>query len=55
MQSCDGPNASWDDEKHALTICYQLAFDFAQLYRAYIQPPPPAPPPVAAASHKRRR
>jgi hypothetical protein len=53
MLSCDGPNASWDDESRTLKICYQLAFDFAQLYQAYIQPPPPAP--VVAASQKRRR
>jgi hypothetical protein len=54
MQSCDGPNASWDTDKRTLTICYQLAFDFAQLYMAYLQPRPPAPP-VVAASRKRRR
>jgi hypothetical protein len=54
MLSCDGPNASWDDESRVLKICYQLAFDFAQLYQAYIQAPPPAPQ-VAAASQKRKR
>jgi hypothetical protein len=52
MLSCDGPNASWDDEKRTLTICYQLAFDFAQLYQAYVQAPPPAAP-VVAAKQKR--
>ena len=54
MLSCDGPNASWDDESRTLKICYQLAFDFAQLYQAYIQPPP-APPAVAASQKRRRR
>jgi hypothetical protein len=44
MMSCDGPNAGWDDETRTVKICYQLAFDFAQLYLAYVQPgPPPAP------------
>jgi hypothetical protein len=53
MLSCGGPNASWDDESRTLKICYQLAFDFAQLYQAYLQPPPA--PPVVAASQKRKR
>jgi hypothetical protein len=44
MLSCDGPNAGWDTETRILKICYQLAFDFAQLYQAYVQPP--LPPPV---------
>jgi hypothetical protein len=51
MLSCDGPNASWDDETRTLKICYQLSFDFAQLYEAYVQPPP-APPRVAATGQK---
>jgi Putative metallopeptidase len=42
MLSCDGPNASWDDETRTLKVCYQLAFDFAQLYFAYAAAPPPA-------------
>jgi hypothetical protein len=54
MLSCDGPNASWDDERRTLKICYQLAFDFAQLYEAYVQPAPPAAP-VVAAKQKRGR
>jgi hypothetical protein len=52
MQSCDGPNAGWDDEKRVLKICYQLAFDFAELYRAYVAPPPP--PTVANQKRKRK-
>jgi hypothetical protein len=54
MLSCDGPNASWDDETRILKICYQLSFDFAQLYAAYV-PVPPAPPRVAATSQKQKR
>lgn len=40
MGSCDGPNAGWDDEARTVKICYQLAFDFAQLYLAYVQAAP---------------
>jgi hypothetical protein len=41
MRSCDGPNAGWDDETRTVKICYQLPFDFAQLYLAYVQVAPP--------------
>jgi Putative metallopeptidase len=42
MRSCDGPNAGWDDEARTVKICYQLPFDFAQLYLAYVVAPPQA-------------
>jgi hypothetical protein len=42
MLDCEGPNASWNDETRTLKVCYQLAFDFAQLYLAYVAAPPPA-------------
>jgi hypothetical protein len=51
MLSCDGPNASWDDETRRLKVCYQLPFDFAQLYQAYA----PAGPPLALANQKQKR
>jgi Putative metallopeptidase len=51
MRSCDGPNADWDDVTRTVKICYQLPFDFAQLYLAYVQ----APPPKATVNHKPRR
>jgi Putative metallopeptidase len=51
MLSCDGPNASWDDETRRLKVCYQLPFDFAQLYQAYA----PAGPPLALANPKQKR
>lgn len=35
MQSCGTPNASWVLSTHKLTVCYELADDFAELYRAY--------------------
>jgi hypothetical protein len=51
MLSCDGPNASWDDETRRLKVCYQLPFDFAQLYQAYA----PVGPPLALANQKQKR
>jgi hypothetical protein len=35
MQTCGGPNAQWDVALHKLTLCYELAAEFAQLYRQY--------------------
>ncbi len=35
MQSCGAPNANWDATTHKLTVCYELASDFAALYRGY--------------------
>jgi putative metallopeptidase DUF4344 len=35
MQSCGFPNARWDLPSHKLTLCYELAADFADLYRDY--------------------
>ena len=35
MQSCGFPNARWDLEEHELLVCYELAADFADLYRSY--------------------
>ena len=40
MLSCNGPNASWDDKSRTLKVCYQLAFDFVQLYLAYVATAP---------------
>jgi hypothetical protein len=51
MRSCDGPNAGWDDETRTVKICYQLPFDFAQLYLAYVQ----AAPPQATVNKKPKR
>jgi Putative metallopeptidase len=35
MKSCGFPNASWNLPNHKLTLCYELATDFAHLYREY--------------------
>jgi hypothetical protein len=35
MQSCGFPNARWDLATHKLTLCYELAREFADLYRDY--------------------
>ncbi|HKD35439.1 MAG TPA: DUF4344 domain-containing metallopeptidase, partial [Pirellulales bacterium] len=35
-RSCGTPDAAWSAENRTLRMCYELAFDFAQLYEAYI-------------------
>jgi Putative metallopeptidase len=35
MQSCGFVNARWVASTHKLTLCYELATDFAELYRDY--------------------
>jgi hypothetical protein len=35
MQSCGFPNARWDLATRKLTLCYELAAEFADLYRNY--------------------
>jgi hypothetical protein len=35
MQSCGFINARWNDETRKLTLCYELAADFAELYRDF--------------------
>jgi hypothetical protein len=35
MQSCGFPNARWDLSTKKLTLCYELAREFADLYRDY--------------------
>ena len=35
MASCGFPNGRWDLQTHKLTLCYELAVDFADLYRGY--------------------
>jgi hypothetical protein len=35
MQSCGFANARWDLSTHKLTVCYELAAEFADLYRGY--------------------
>jgi hypothetical protein len=53
MESCGHPGTDYDDEARVVTICYETPFDFAELYRAYVQPPPVAK--VAPANAQRRR
>jgi hypothetical protein len=36
MRSCGHPESAWSEENRTLRICYELAFDFAQLYEAYV-------------------
>jgi hypothetical protein len=35
MQTCGFPNARWALPTHKLTLCYELAADFAELYTTY--------------------
>jgi hypothetical protein len=35
MQTCGFINAAWVASTHKLTLCYELAADFAELYRSY--------------------
>jgi Putative metallopeptidase len=35
MQTCGFPNARWALPTHKLTLCYELAADFAELYTVY--------------------
>jgi hypothetical protein len=35
MQTCGTPNADWDLQGHRIVMCYEMAADFADLYRGY--------------------
>jgi hypothetical protein len=35
MQTCGFPNARWDLRTRTVTLCYELASEFADLYRDY--------------------
>ena len=56
METCGHPGTDYDDEARVVTICYETPFDFAELYRAYVEPPPLAAvvPAVAAKRRKSR-
>jgi hypothetical protein len=55
MQTCDGPNAGFDTELRTLIICYNLPYDFSELYRAYGAAPPVGPQRNASASGSKKR
>jgi Putative metallopeptidase len=55
MESCGRPGMDYDDEARVITICYETPFDFAELYRVYVQPPPVAAASIPAASARKRR
>jgi hypothetical protein len=56
MQSCGRPGTDYDDEARVVTICYETPFDFAELYRAYVQPPPVAKAvPIPKVSPQKRK
>jgi hypothetical protein len=35
MQTCGTVNATWSESTRKLTLCYELAAEFAELYRDY--------------------
>jgi hypothetical protein len=55
MESCGRPGTDYDDEARVITICYETPFDFAELYRVYVQPPPVASAPPTPAANARKR
>jgi Putative metallopeptidase len=54
-QTCGNPGARWDDMSRTLTLCYELAFDFAELHRAYGSAPLEIPKRVASANDRKRK
>ena len=56
MESCGRPGTDYDDEARTVTICYETPRDFAELYRAYVQPPPvAAAAPIPTTSARKRK
>ncbi len=49
MQTCGHPGSDYDTDTRVVTMCYETAFDFAELYRAYV-PLKPAPTVVSEKS-----
>jgi hypothetical protein len=47
MRSCGRPEAAWADKSRTIRICYELAFDLAQLHVAYV--------PDARATNSKRK
>jgi hypothetical protein len=54
MEMCGHPGTDYDDEARVVTICYETPFDFAELYRAYVEPPPVAAAAPSRAAKKRK-
>jgi hypothetical protein len=44
MRSCGRPEAAWADKTRTIRICYELAFDLAQLHIAYVTERPATNP-----------
>jgi hypothetical protein len=54
METCGHPGADYDDEARVVSMCYETPFDFAELYRAYVEPRPVAAAAPAPAGKKRK-
>jgi hypothetical protein len=50
MESRGRPGSDYDTDTRTVTMCYEQAFDFAELYRAYV----PAKPAVVPVSNTRK-
>lgn len=55
MQTCDDPNARWENRTKRIIICYELAEEFADLYRQYGRTMAFSLDPEMAAAPKPRR
>jgi Putative metallopeptidase len=54
MQSCGRPGADYDTDTRTVTMCYEQALDFAELYRAYVPVKPAAVPAANTRKTKSR-
>ena len=54
MQTCGGFNTGWNEATRKLTLCYELAADFAELYRNYNDQPMASVNPKVKPKPKRK-
>ena len=54
MTTCSEPGAFWDVSIHKIIVCYELAIDYADLYRGYAEYEVPPPSRRIAKNAKRR-
>jgi hypothetical protein len=54
MTTCSEPGAFWDVSIHKIIVCYELAIDYADLYRGYAEHEVPPPSRRIARNAKRR-
>ena len=54
MTTCSEPGAFWDVSIYKIIVCYELAIDYADLYRGYAEHEVPPPSRRIARNAKRR-